>query len=299
MTDPREHHAVHSRTDERCRRWLITSVGVLAIGCLVLSACADEAGSKRGAPPTPGPTSTATDETGEGIDESPGAGSLLTRRDAPPAGVARQFEYFEVGNGVCYQTPDATGPAILTERDGVATDVAEIADYFYACLHGFDRGNVTLQLLFGESVVATERVETFGTDGPGVWPWRPLPGRPLGQYDISATQGSVQASASFTLTRPSSPTVLVLPDPECLSPGSSLQAYVGGFQPGSQIALHLYKERTAGQFDYLTSLDLEVNEFGEATVPLPTEGGDNAGRYFLRYQVGAKSWVGDAFCLER
>ena len=156
----------------------------------------------------------------------------------------------------------------------------------YCCFAGF-APNQELQIDVSrpDGTVVHDSVLT-DEEGEGPWNWYALPGDPLGQYVITATQpGVAPASAVFTETLASSPHALVLPlnvPPTNLpalytvtgSPGTTFHIALGGFQPHQSVTLYLYGG------SYLTTLaPAETDDNGTAVYALPTESDDPVGGY--------------------
>jgi hypothetical protein len=95
---------------------------------------------------------------------------------------------------------------------------------------------------------------------------------------VTATQGALRATNSFTVQRPSAPRSLVRP--EVGRPGSIFRVALAGFQPHQTVVLHLYRHLSAGSFVYATLLDqVTLNEQGEAIYELRTAADDPESRY--------------------
>jgi hypothetical protein len=168
---------------------------------------------------------------------------LLSNEIARAAGNPANIPtFFPIPPGVI--RPGET-PCPRTPPPGVPPEVflldqpKEIATRFAICLRGFAPDqSVSAQVTRPDTVVdATEVVSTTNRGIAGLL-YESLPGDLLGVYTISATQGALQATTTFTVTAPTQPRILVTPPSG--PPGTIFQVVLAGFEPVQLVPLHLY-----------------------------------------------------------
>jgi len=236
------------------------------------------------------------DDDGDGAKTGPKPSAdktPLERRDAPPAGVAEQVSYFELGDGGC---PESDHPAVRFlggfPREAQAP-VGQIT--FTICVLGFSKERpvgVTVRRPDGREV--SRRVPFNKGYGLHPLPWVPLPGDPLGRYDVSASQGATTAKAGFYVRRAPAPRVFVLEF--YVPPGSPVPIVLAGFEPRQRVRLNLYRGRgdSSSRFSYLTSITVPTDERGEALYRFTTDPNASPARYLVRFNKLAQ----DAFRLQ-
>jgi hypothetical protein len=211
----------------------------------------------------------------------------LEPREAPPAGVAEQVSYFEIGNGGCPSRADAPEVRLLTR-------VVEMNHSYYVCLLGFapDRPvELTLRRPDGRRVV--ERVEPQGDFPVRTVSLLAAPQDPVGRYGVIARQGSARATSSFEVRRASQPRLREIED--YFPPGEPVRLGFAGFRPGQEVRFYLYRaHRSAtGRFTYLASITARMDENGEAIPEIPTDPASPPVHYLARVtkNVEAAFWV--------
>lgn len=249
------------------RRLLLAWVLVLA-----LSGCGDDDGGGGGGKP----------DGRERAERIP-----LERREAPPAGVAEQVSYFEIGNGGCPSKADGPEVRLLSR-------VVEVNQSYYVCVLGFAPERpveLTLRRPDGRSVV--ERIEPQGDFPVRTVALFAAPLEPVGRYDVTARQGSTRATGSFELRRASQPRLREIEG--YFPPGRPVRLGFAGFRPRQEVRFHLYRERrsAAGRFTYLASMTARMDEKGEAIHEIPTDPASPPIHYLARVtkDVEAAFWV--------
>lgn len=200
--------------------------------------------------------------------------SLLKRRDAPPQGIKAQFEFFQEGDGAC-RGLDTTRPAAVVELPQPT-----IGMVFIICFPGFTPNRpvqAEVQLPDGSSRQMQVREYDFN-EGIAQWFWYSLPGDPIGTHTVRATQGSVRGAGSFTITRATTPRVLVAPPNEGPA-GTTFRVGMAGFTPNSETLFYLYRGIRGDRYEYLSSVVVRINATGEAIYPVTTRRDDPIGTY--------------------
>lgn len=223
----------------------------------------------------PEPTVEITLEVTAVISQSvtPEPESPLDQEDTPPEGVEAQLGFFTPGPGP-FCPLAGSEPAVgfdFTER--------EITQDLTICPVAFGPGELDVQVAMPDGSVRQS--------GSRQWKWTTLPGDPLGEYVVTATQGAVQATGSFTVTAASSPRILALT--KSAPPGETFLIALAGFQPGQD--LHLYGagtcEDNAPGWCFRTTLPPpELDARGEAYYQIPTEPDDPTGAYLVHTGEG-------------
>jgi hypothetical protein len=215
-------------------------------------------------------------------ESSPGAEQTpLGRRDAPPAGVAEQVSYFEVGNGGC---PEGDRPTVRFLGGFPREGQESIGQSFVICVSGFAKDRpVTVDVLRPDGREVERRVAF--NPGYGLHPltWTPLPGDPLGRYDVTATQGDTTAKASFSMSLAPIRRVRLMDD--YVPPGRPVRIVLAGFEPGEVVRLDLYRSREppTGRFSYLSSISARTDRRGEAVHQFTTAPDDPRDKYLVRF----------------
>ena len=249
------------------RRLVLASVLVLA-----LSGCGDDDGGGEGGRP-------AGRERPERIP--------LERREAPPAGVAEQVSYFELGNGGCPSKADAPEIRLLSR-------VVEVNEFYYVCLLGFPpKRTVALALRRPDGRSVVERIEPQGD-----FPVRTVvrfvaPQNPVGRYRVTASQSSTRATNSFEVRRASQPRLREMED--YFSPGQPVRLGFAGFRPRQKVRFHLYRQppSASDRFTYLASMTARMDENGEAIHEIPTDPASPPVHYLARVTKNVQTafWV--------
>lgn len=263
------------------------SRGLVVVGLLVLSACgsSDQDGEVAG----PTTTAAATSSSGGATQTTAGAsgttrvtspaGSVegaLKRRDVPPEGVKAQFEHFQEGDGSCFEL-DESKPAAVVDFPRT-----EIASTFVICFPGFaDDKPVQADVRLPDGKVRKISATFYNSFGVPNASWTAVPGDPLGRYDVSATQGTLKGTGSFTVTAASLPSMVEI-EPAQGPPGTTFRFGIAGFEANSTVDLYLYKV-DGGTHSYLTKVAAAMDGQGQTVFSFPTAKDDPKGGYcFLR-----------------
>jgi hypothetical protein len=217
----------------------------------------------------------------------------LERRDAPPAGVAEQVSYFEVGDGGC---PESDEPRVRFLGGFPREGQESIGQSFVICVLGFAKErSVEVNVLSPDGRNVERRVPFDRAYGLHPLTWNPLPGDPLGRYDVTATQETRTAKASFSMRLAPIPRVRLLDF--YVPPGRPVRIVLAGFDPGQLVRLNLYRDLRvpSGRFSYLTSISVRTDERGEALHQFSTDRDAPRDRYLVRYNKNAQ----DAFRLQK
>jgi hypothetical protein len=123
-----------------------------------------------------------------------------------------------------------------------------------------------------------------------------LPGDPLGAYRVSARQGEVEATATFTLTRPGQPRLWLQEVLRERQRGEDVHYYFSGFPPRKAISFHLYG---GTDMTYRTSVPARADANGEGHLVLHTERDDPVGCYGMHHPaLGDADFLSlDGFCV--
>jgi hypothetical protein len=193
----------------------------------------------------------------------------LNRQEVPPAGVAAQLSFFiPFGKCAFHLSPGKT-----TQFGDL-----EVLQDLRICLDGFSRpGPIQLQIIKPDGKRLSAEKVNFPPSGDPGYTLNILPQQPLGQYTLLAEEGSLKATAAFTLVTATQPRLTVLPG--SAPPGSTFQIELAGFQ--TDPTLYLY--RSEGQaFQYLTTLgSVHLDHRKESIQPLKAAPDDPAGFYML------------------
>jgi hypothetical protein len=198
---------------------------------------------------------------------------LLKRRDPVPDGVTAQLGFGGGGaGGSCFP---------LQETKIVVRQQLQIADEAYLtsiCLTGLvPKQDIQVQVALPDGSMRRNRLRADRA-GTALWEWNLLPGEPLGEYTITASQAALRLDSNFTVSAASQPKMLIIP-PEG-PPGTTFQIGLAGFQPGTRAMIPLYRHH-ARYSTYLTQLPIEINARGEGLYTLRTRPDDDAGTYDL------------------
>jgi hypothetical protein len=263
-----------------------------------------------------GPSPASTGETAETSTSSPAQTSttaavtttsagevdteaVLKRRDAPPAGVARQAEFFIGGGAECPEGPSGR-PSIQIYSEDREGPLVELPSVAMICFYNFSiDAPLDTELRYPDGSVERQRLDGLaGPDGQG-FPLVRLPGDPLGRHTVLGRQGGDQAVLDFEVVRAQRPKLRLL-SPMDLQPGAYIRVAVGGFEPDQPVQLHLYRrDEDAGQgpFRYQTAITVQTDATGAAVRLLPTALDDPPGCYGI--QVDAQVTTADGFCLRQ
>jgi hypothetical protein len=256
-------------------RRFVAVVALLAASGTALASCGGD-DEPQPAEPTPEPRQQAK----EGV---------LERRDAPPAGVADQVSFFGIGDGSCSEMAAEPTLNFFSAETGEVPSPAtvEMGDGFRFCLAGFDPAaaiDVSVQL--PDSRTQTRAVEPAEGSGPRFLEWDPVPGDPLGSYEVTASQASATAMGEFTVELASEPGIRVVG--QAVARGDRVQIAVTGFQPDETVPLHVYGPQPSGTAHaYLTTLEPRVDHEGQLLYELATSADDPEGLYYMALDEAA------------
>jgi hypothetical protein len=205
--------------------------------------------------------------------------SPLKRRDVPPEGVAAQLSYFRGGGGVCVPERRNDQPRIV-----MYNVQQEIATRSPICFMGlaYDQ-DIDARVMLPDGTMRQKRIA--GELCCHSWDWESLPGDPLGEYIISARQGRIQVTGTFTIIAATAPRILVLPP--YAPAGTTFRIALAGFPPQQRVPLHLY--RVGGEtcqeppcWSYASALPpAQMDEHGETIYSLSTQPDDPRGGYLV------------------
>jgi hypothetical protein len=169
--------------------------------------------------------------------------------------------------------------------------VIEVAEARDLELKGFAAGTtVTVQITRPDGGLVNAQFDP-NAQGQGDVSWISLPGEPIGDHQLLATQGDRQVRAVFTVRNATEPHVSVVP--WASPPGSTFQVAVAGLPTNQFIPLRLY--RNVGEtYWYVMDLpSLQTNERGEGIAPLPTLPTDPEDRYLVvtEPRVTGRDWL--------
>jgi hypothetical protein len=162
---------------------------------------------------------------------------------------------------------------------------------------GFDRGRpIPVEVRRPDGVI--RRIEVSSDQGLA---WMTWPGDPIGQYRVTADQGSLHAEGFFSVAAASQPRLLVLADrgqalsePNAGPPGSRFLVVLGGYPPRAQVSLWLYRlVPSAGDRNLLRYASMigvaAVDDDGQGVFALPTAYDDPPGGYLLASDPSAQA----------
>jgi hypothetical protein len=250
----------------------------------------------------------ASDESTSSSDSTPSADSTITtstlgtttstttrpaeslQPDAPPPGVAAQFDYFNVGDGPCAEFSVDDGPAVAT-----SFPTSHILTEALICLPGFNPEIPTDVTITAPDGAQSNRIapeEGAYDDPPTVYQGIPYLlfllelYAPTGTYEITAQQGATVQHASFEVAQPPVALLRVRP-PTSGSPGDAFTVDLAGFPSGTPAVVDVYTGE--GTFTYVTSLSSRPTDAeGRAELVVSTATADPVGIYCFVVR-GAKS----------
>lgn len=267
----------------------------LLVILLVMAGCGGGDPTPTGEPTAPTPTATG-ETTGPAPTSTVGSNAerILTRRDAPPAGVARQAEFWVGAGGECDGFDNYTGPPAIEIRPGPRLEIPVDAEF---CFPGFST-DVPLRAEVRSpdgKVIFRETLICCIGGGPLGFRLLRLPGDPLGPYTVVGQQGRDEAVLEFEVVRAERPQLLLVNQPGFL--GEEIRIALGGFYPGRPVQLHLYwnAEQTFDPFQYITSFEVPTDANGAADHVLATTPDDPPGCYGI--QADERVTTGQGICL--
>ena len=247
----------------------------LAAVALAASACGgDDEPQRRASAPKPATTPVAP----------------LSRRDAPPAGVRRQVEWFGIGDPIC--------PNIEARRPTVAFDArplyqfqraqrapgeVEIGEILNLCPRGFpSRRPVRVTVRDPRGGVWTATPTEGEAEGHVSYPVGPR--RPLGRYAVRAQQGSVSADLQFEVVEPRHRGVRVMRPGQAIRPGERVPVALVGVEPDAVVPVDVY--RGEGQrYVYTASVPVRTDARGIGSMVLAVTARDPEGAFVLHPRV--------------
>jgi hypothetical protein len=203
-----------------------------------------------GVPPAVGPPASGTPLA---VAPSAAPEDLLRRQNPRPDGVPAQLNFYLGGGGACpYEGESGRRPRVYG-----APRYVEVLDLDAICFDGFDPSRplaVTVVPPAGRPI--ENSLNRTGEAAEFTLPFRPVPGDPLGPYQVMAVQDDLTAHGEFTLRAASVPRLLV-EGGRHLVPGIEIPVYLAGFPPGEPAVLHLYDSN-----GYRTSFTVPVDADG-------------------------------------
>jgi hypothetical protein len=256
-------------------RRFVAVVALLAASGTALASCGGDDDTQP-TEPTPEPQQQASED-------------VLQRRDAPPAGVADQVSFFGIGDGSCSEMPAGPTVNFFSAETGEVPSPAtvEMGNAFRFCLAGFDpAAAIDVSVQFPDGSTQTRSVGPAQGSAPRFLDWDPVPGDPLGSYEVTASQASATATGEFTVELASEPGIRV---PEgVVAPGDRVQIALTGFQPDETVPLHVYGPQPSGTaHGYLTTLESRVDHDGQLLYELGTSADDPEGLYYVTLDEAA------------
>lgn len=188
------------------------------------------------------------------------------------------------------------------------TPTVIMARFFDVCFPGFTPGEpVSVSVRFPNGTTQTYAAKDFSETGPGGAAiaylfWYTVPGQPLGRYDITATQGGLEATGAFVL-KPAIEERLQIVPLDGFASGGQLEAKRGtsipialaGFRADESAVLNLYHDGR-----YLTAVDVTVDPSGQALYQFATTPNDPVGSYCVVLSSAPEpgcGWFGNMFGL--
>jgi hypothetical protein len=255
--------------------WLLLVVAaVAAVGCGEGGSAEAEGG---GTAPSTAPASTAP------ADDGP---TPLSRRDAPPLGVARQLSHFGIGDGTCLVDPGEPAitywsfPIAVYERreDAPPPNQTEAGEDWVFCVHHVPPYDpIALEVEGPEGYRITgELPPASDPDIPRSWS---IPiGRelPRGSYTVTAQVDGEELRNTFDVVAPLRRGVrLAGLDEAELRAGEPIELIVIGFSPGDPIDVDVYRDIHGTQdFEYVTTLPTRIDADGIGSLTIPTSADD-------------------------
>lgn len=316
----------HGRFSGRCRPTAVwVGVGSLWVGSLL---CVSYA-------PPFAAGAAAVHAADRGAQSSSRRASPLSHRDTPPRGVKRRIRDLEEGGTTACSAPRGVEPEGLTKanrtrpmvilervpfrfglRETILEDGSEVAvgEAFKICFEGFDARrpiSATMSRPDGTTIRSVLNRYQFTYHS---WDYDPLPGDPLGQYTVWASQGARQVARTFVVGPALKPGVRVAPvrppkNPYSGSggrPGSDFRLIGSGLPPRRSLMLRVYgpdltlydpDPGVSSTLPYLTSIRVRSDRFGGFRRVLRTSTRDRSGCYVIRPAFRAGLTHEDRICL--
>lgn len=235
------------------------------VGLVVLVA----AGCGVGQAPSPPPTTPAQPSTTARANTSP----LARRGEPPPPGVTEQAGFFSGGESGCVGLEDGPPPLRLYLDETTIMSPRK----FLLCFPGFAKGRpLTLEAIRPDGTVRRLGGSRYFGGGRFV---SVLPGDPFGRYVLRARQDDITASADVTVAPAAEPTVLLVNATAYPRLGRPVRLAVGGFPPNKPARIHAYVRSSLSQASgqYVTSLDVPTDGYGQGMLTIPTRPDDPGG----------------------
>jgi hypothetical protein len=246
--------------------------------------------------------------------------SALRRRDSRPGDVKAQADYFSggpppVGQNCQFDTdPPTTGPAV---KVGPTMELGEATTI---CLYNFTSGTtVRVEIRRPDGQAGVDQVpfsEPVGDEIPPNTVFATMAGDPVGTYTVTATQGSLQATAAFTVGYATLTNLVVAESPGRGVPssprGTPIRIGLAGWAPGQAIDLLLYHSASPDPSEgagvaptFITLVPVVMDAHGQRLHVLQTRTDDPTGCYVVNSrpppgQLGALGRLGQSivvFCL--
>jgi hypothetical protein len=187
------------------------------------------------------------------------------------------------------------------------------AERLFVCAYGFaskrTSPRITARIVRPDGRVA---IRHWRSTKPYYWAldsWVVRPGDPTGTYTVTARQGDLTATTSFTAVRPDRPRLFVLDPFESFVPfqvlGKPLTIALAGLPPRSKVWLDFYRTRRLRvrqefpHFHYFNSVRIRVNRQGMRLYRLETARSDRAAVYQVTLRRRKVVYDGGCFTLTR
>jgi len=238
---------------------------------------------------TPGPATPDTDRASDtnGFHELPANTDDPTvwgQRDAPPAGVRSQVEYFGIGDGICLSDPATPELSFIRlpwyHNYEKGADDPELGETLVLCANGFSPSeNVDFNVEGPEGFVLDESAEAKGsTPYHAVMPWL-TSDWPIGEYTAVARQGDAEATLDFKVVPPTRNGVRVDHDADDTPKKEPIDAMLIGHPPNSDVDVDIYRLGRR-YYEYATSVVVATDSDGLAMFRLRVDD-DDSGNYML------------------
>jgi hypothetical protein len=224
--------------------------------------------------------------------------SLLQQDLARPNGVAAlmDVDFGGADAPACSEfSNDVQTPTIwVGGGDNPTVTSLEIASPLKICLLRFRSGTpieVTIRSPTGRLDRSTAPAPCPGGDCASEVDWAALPGEPLGDYEVTAVQGSLSAHAKIIVERSREPNLMVIggvTDEQrrvTVQPGQTIGIAIAGFQPRQSISLLFYHTPNFAPYPdnlrFRAWTPVETDASGAAIFQLRTVPSDPQGCYVV------------------
>jgi hypothetical protein len=244
------------------------------VAIATMLACGDDGDS-----PAPSATGAQSDK-----------GSVWGRRDAPPAGVRRQVEYFGVGDGVCGPTEPAVPTIMLDRRPfyqgqtmAEEIDRPELGETFSVCARGFNPTQpVRLKFLRPDASVIERLLPPSEDDLDRYVSFFLGADWPTGSHRITASQGSARVGLTVDVVEPRHWGVRA---PIFVGRGelNPRPVMVVGRRPNTRVLVDIYRQGASGSL-YRTSIAIRTDDRGLGERSLRVDASDE-GNFVLTPRI--------------